>query len=235
MRFVVVWRDHWTCWFLRNSVTLSLFFFSYASSSHNGAKPLCNFGLTNPRALLFQKTKAGGRAPSHHGVCLRWDCCILWASSSIRRWLYTITVPGDDRRLFMEVRALCLILLHREHYSAQQGGSEGQLRQLIFLQHFWPYAQRGNEGAKWLQPGFCPLCGQRQQRGLFPLKSSWFLHKRLQENLKNGTRSLGLKIPSLWGTRSCQITNEETLSPNQTGVAGVLPFSFQADDLYYMG
>lgn len=80
-----------------------LLFFSYASSLHNGAKPLCKFGLTNPRALLLQKTKAGGRAPSHHGVCLRWDCCMLWASSSIRRWLYTVTVPGDDRRLCMEV------------------------------------------------------------------------------------------------------------------------------------
>ena len=52
---------------------------------------------------------------------------------------------------------------------------------------------------------------------------------------KNGTRSLRLKIPSLWGARSCQITNEETLSPNQTGMAGVLPFSFQADDLCYKG
>lgn len=148
-----------------------------------------------------------------------------------RWWLYSVTVPGDDLRVCMEVWALCLILLDREYYSAQQGGSEGQLRQLMFLQHFWPFAQRGSEGAKWLQLGFCPLCGQRQQRGLFPLKSSWFSHKRPQENLKNGTRSLGLKIPSLWGTRSSQITNEETLSPNQTGVAGVLPFSFQTDDL----
>lgn len=48
-------------------------FTSCASSLCNGAKPLCKFGLTNPRALLFQGEKVSGGAGSHHGMCLRWD------------------------------------------------------------------------------------------------------------------------------------------------------------------
>lgn len=149
-----------------------------------------------------------------------------------RRWLCTVIVAGEELKTLM-----CGglgIVLQWEHYSAQQGGSEGQHRQLMFLQCFWPFAQRSREGAKWLQPGFCPLCGQRQQRGLFPLKPSWFPHKRLQESLKNGTRPLELKISPLWDTRSCLITNEEILSPNQTGVVNILLFPFHADDLCYV-
>lgn len=119
--------------------------------------------------------------------------------------------------------------------SAQQGGSEGQHRQLMLLQRSWPFAQRSRGGAKWLQPGFCPLSGHRQQRGLFPLKPSWFLHKRLQESLKNGTGSLELKVPPLWDTRSCLTTNERILSLNQTAVVNILLFSFHAVNLCYMG
>lgn len=149
-----------------------------------------------------------------------------------RRCLCPLIAAGDELETLMW--GGLGIVPQWEHYSAQQGGSEGQHTLLMSLQRFWPFAQRSREGAKWLQPGFCPLCGQRQQRGLFPLKPSWFLHKRLQESLKNGTRSLELKIPPLWDTRSCLITNEEILSPNQTEV-DILLFSFHAGDLCYMG
>lgn len=152
--------------------------FSYASSLHNGAKPLCKLGLTNPRALLLQGDEVGGRAQCHRGVSLRWDLHPVacreqtTAEWTGRRWLCAIIAAGDKLQTLMRAGPGSVL-----HCSAQQGGSEGQHRQRMFLQRFWPFAQRSRGGAKWLQPGFWPLfCGQRQQRG--------FLHKRLQESLK---------------------------------------------------